>query len=368
MALSIHIDRSNPLPLYVQLKNALQREIRSGQLAYGDKLPSEPELHQQLGLSRMTIRNALSELVSENYIQKMPGKGSFVCYNAAESSAGKIDVLLDVTYSYFSSLYIKSISESMMQHNYQFVIYDTQDKTERICDTLERILQNGSAGILLQPSHLVEAPSQRLKDLLISIANRGIPLVTIDRTINDIACVNVRFDDFAGAQAAAEYLISLGHKKFAMVCRSIFTESAPRYNGFDSVLLKNNLEPLIVVDYDDDYAKKLVSLVRNENVTAIFNYSDAIALKTMRYLNEANIRIPEDVSVVGFDDTVFANATNPSLTSVIHPKEMLGHIAAEMLISIVEQYPYTIPEDLLTPKISIKDSCAAPSKESEEIK
>ena len=128
----------------------------------------------------------------------------------------------------------------------------------------------------------------------------------------------------------------------------------------------NKRPKLVVIDY-----LQLMTMPsaggrsRNEEVTAIFNYSDAIALKTIRYLNEARIRIPEDVSIVGFDDTIFANATNPPLTSVIHPKELLGHIAAETLISIVEHYPYTIPENLLTPKMSIKGSCAALPQKSE---
>lgn len=356
MELSIFIDRSSPIPLYAQLKTALQQAIRRGDLAYGEKLPSENEFMEQLGLSRMTIRSALSQLASENYIHKLHGKGTFVCYSAESAAAGKIDVLLDVTYAYFSTHYIKSISEVLSANNYQFVIHDTQDSQEHICDILEKILQSDCAGILLQPSHIVEPQLPRLKNLLLAINERGIHSVMIDRSIEGVSSENVLFDDYLGGRIAAEHLVSLGHKKCAMVCCSTFTENEPRFNGFNDLLLEKGLTPLFVVEKDKNMEQKLVELVKKEHITAVFNYNDEVALKTFRYLNAAGIRIPQDVSVLGYDDTVLAKATDPQMTSVVHPKELLGHIAAKKLLSLIEQRPYTPPEDQLYPRLIIRSS------------
>ena len=355
------IDRGDPTPLYAQLKNALQAQIRTGALPYGEKLPSENEFMAHLGLSRMTIRSALSQLANENYVHKIHGKGTFVCYNTANAAMGNIDVLLDVTYAYFSSHYIKSISEVLTKHNYQFVIHDTQDDQEHICLTLERILQKDSAGIILQPSHLVEPQSPRLKELLQQIQQRAIPCVTIDRTLDGMSVVSVPFDDYTGGRIAAEHLVSLGHKNCAMVCCSSFLENAPRFNGFNSVLQEYNLPPLIAVEKDQDLAQNLVQLVREKHITAIFNYNDEVALKTFRFLKSAGIQIPRDVSIVGYDDTVFAKATDPQMTSVVHPKELLGHIAAEKLISLIEHQYYKVDRDAIYPKLSIRDSCCVPN-------
>ncbi len=351
------IDRGDPTPLYAQLKNALQEQIRTGALPYGEKLPSENEFMAHLGLSRMTIRSALSQLSNENYVHKIHGKGTFVCYNTANATAGNIDVLLDVTYAYFSSHYIKSISEVLTKHNYQFVIHDTQDDQTHICLTLERILQNDPAGIILQPSHLVEPQLPRLKELLQQIQQRGIPCVTIDRALEGIPVLSVPFDDYTGGRIAAEYLVSLGHKKCAMVCCSNFVENEPRFSGFDSVLQEYNLPHLIAVEKDTDLAANLVRLVREENVTAVFNYNDEVALKTFRFLSSAGIRIPQDVSIVGFDDTIFTKATDPQMTSVVHPKERLGHITAEKLISLIERRYFKVDKDALHPRLSIRESC-----------
>lgn len=361
MDYSLMIDRGDPTPLYAQLKNALQEQIRTGVLPYGEKLPSENEFMDNLGLSRMTIRSALSQLSNENYVHKIHGKGTFVCYNTANAAAGNIDVLLDVTYAYFSSHYIKSISEVLTKHNYQFVIHDTQDDQAHICLTLERILQNDPAGIILQPSHLVEPQLPRLKELLHQIQQRGIPCVTIDRALEGIPVLSVPFDDYTGGRIAAEYLTSLGHEKCAMVCCSNFVENEPRFNGFNSVLQEYGLPPLISVEKDKELAENLVRLVKEENVTAIFNYNDEVALKTFRFLSSAGIRIPQDVSIVGYDDTVFTKATDPQMTSVVHPKELLGHITAEKLISLIEHRYYKVDKDALFPRLSIRESCCPPN-------
>jgi GntR family transcriptional regulator of arabinose operon len=362
MDLPIYIDRSSPLPLYAQLKTALQHAIRRGDLAYGEKLPSENEFMELLGLSRMTIRSALSQLASENYIHKLHGKGTFVCYNAESAAAGKIDVLLDVTYAYFSSHYIKSISDVLSANNYQFVIHDTQDNQEHICDILEKILQVGSAGILLQPSHMVEPQLPRLRALLLAISESGIPCVTIDRSIEGISTTSVVFDDYLGGRIAAEYLVSLGHKRCAMVCCSNFVENEPRFNGFNDLLIEKGLPPLMAVEKNKELEANLVGLIRREHVTAVFNYNDEVALKTFRFLSAAGIRIPQDVSVLGYDDTVLTKATDPQMTSVIHPKEMLGHISAKQLLSLVEQRHYAPPEDQLYPRLSIRSSCCQAKK------
>lgn len=354
------IDRGDPTPLYAQLKNALQEQIRTGALPYGEKLPSENEFMEQLGLSRMTIRSALSQLANENYVQKIHGKGTFVCYNTANATAGNIDVLLDVTYAYFSSHYIKSISEVLTKHNYQFVIHDTQDDQAHICHTLERILQNDPAGIILQPSHLVEPQLPRLKELLQQIQQVGIPCITIDRALEGIPVISVPFDDYVGGRIAAEYLTALGHEKCAMVCCSNFIENEPRFSGFNSVLQDYGLPPLIPIEKDKDMEENLVRLVKDEGVTAVFNYNDEVALKTYRVFNSAGIRIPQDVSIIGFDDTVFTKATDPQMTSVVHPKELLGHMAAAKLISLIEHRYYKIDKDALYPKLSIRDSCCSP--------
>jgi GntR family transcriptional regulator of arabinose operon len=292
---------------------------------------------------------------------KRQGVGAFVCYsNGSHLVSGSIDVLLDVTYTYFSSHYIKSISEVLAQKNYQFVIHDTRDSQQDIAYILNCILKKGSTGIIIQPPRKVEPLHPELRELFIRLGTNSIPYVMLDHAFEGFPGVQVVFDNYQGGRIAAEYLVSLGHKNCAMVCNSMFYENQSRLDGFNSVLLEKKLPPLYAIEMDHNLEQKLLSAIKEHSVTAIFNYNDETALETMRILHNAGIRVPEDVSVVGFDDTFIATATNPQLTTVIHPKDALGRMAVEKLISLVTQSNLTLDPELLLPRMHIRASCAPP--------
>lgn len=354
--MNFFIDKSSHMPLYIQLKDAFSEKIRNGSLPYGSKLPSENELVELLGLSRMTVRSAMLALANENYVEKHHGKGTFVCYKSKQPVLGHINVLLDVTYAYFSTHYIKSISAILTQNDYHFIIHDTQDNQEKICDTLERILQSDCSGILLQPSRWVEPWSDRLKDLIRTIQVQGIPCVLLDRSIEGVSLPCVQFNDYGGARIAAEHLVQLGHRRCAMVCCSNFCENATRYAGFNSVLQEHGYPTLFTVEKDNQLEENLIDAVQKNNITAIFCYNDEVAVKVFHHLAAAGYHIPTDISVIGFDDTVLTQATSPQMTSVIHPKEHLGLASANLLIGILEHQDYVIPMQSLRPKLCVRES------------
>ena len=354
------IDRSSLIPLYAQLTQAIKKAIHSGAIVCGDKLPSENEFMSLCGLSRMTVRSALAQLVTEKYIEKRHGSGAYVIYDAsAQAISGSIDVLLDVTYTYFSTHYIKSISEVLTRNNYRFVIHDTRDSQQEICTTLNRILLTGSTGVIIQPPHRMEDLLPEMRELFYRLGAAGIPHVLLDRMLEGVPGVQISFNEYAGGQVAAEHLVSLGHRNCAMVCASKFYENEHRLAGFNSVLSKHRLPLLHTVELDHHLRENLLSAIRRQHVTAVFCYNDEAALEAMRILNDAGIRVPQDVSVIGFDDTIITAATNPQLTSVIHPKEALGRTAAEKLISLIEGIPHSADYRVLDPQLHIRASCAA---------
>lgn len=364
MALRIDIDRSSAVPLYAQLYRALKDSIRSGAIAYGQRLPSENELSAGFGLSRMTVRSALSQLASEKYIEKVQGKGAFACYRSP-AITGSIDVLLDVSYTYFALRYIQSISGILKQSNYRFIIHDTLDSQAEICRTLGQVLAGGTAGIILQPAHRIEPPGPELRGLLSHAAAQGIPFVMLDRAYDGIPGPRVVVDEACGGRIAAEFLLSLGHRRCAMVCRSDYYENSPRREGFQAVLSERGLPPLLAIEQDGKLEGSLLEAIRAQGVTAVFCFNDETAVETMRLLRGAGVRIPEDVSLVGFDDTVIAEATDPPLTSVIHPKDALGRAAAERLIGIIEGHGAAPFDGQMKPSLHIRESCAKPRKKAQ---
>ena len=354
---TICIKKDSPIPLYAQLHDTLQQQIRAGLLPYGEKLPSENEFMEALNISRMTVRTALSMLAQDGYVEKQHGKGSFVSFRTDALQSKRVHVLLDVTYAYFSSNYIKSISEVLDQNGLDFVIHDTQDDQEVICSILEKLTKTECGGIILQPSHLADPIMPKLLELINLLTSNQKPMVLLDQDIPGVSVMKVSFDDFAGGKLAAEHLIGLGHQNFAMLCCSRFSENAPRFAGFQSALSDAGLPPLLRIEKNADLPENLLNSIRENQVTAVFAYNDEVALKAFHILHREGIRIPEDISVIGFDDTVFTKATYPQLTSIVHPKEYLGKVAANMLISNMKGTTYDPDASLLQPRISVRGSC-----------
>ena len=354
--LPFSVDRSSLIPLHAQLVQSIRGAILSGRLAYGEKLPSENEMVAGLSLSRFTVRTALAALAADHYIEKQHGRGTYVCYRDT-APRGNIDVLLDVTYSFFSTMYIKSISEVLAAANYRFVIHNTEDSPETVCAALEQLSGKGSAGVILLPPHVLQESCPAMTDALVGLGAQGIPLVILDRRLEGVGAAQIVFDDFAGGKRAAEYLLSLGHRRIAMVCRSSFAENEARLHGFNAVLAMNGLPPVCEIEEDEHTEAQLLRLIREEEISALFSYNDETALKVMRILDQAGIRIPADVSVMGYDDTILARTVQPALTSVIHPKEALGRMAAEKLISLIEGRDYLPPAEALEARVHVRASC-----------
>ncbi len=356
--LTIEINRSSPVPLYAQLSDAVRSAILNGELAYNEKLPSENELTSQYGLSRMTVRSAMADLAAKKLIEKHQGRGAFVCYNRNLAPfTGNIDVLLDVSYTYFSGHYIRSISSVLSRRNYRFVIHDTWDDQQKIAEILEGILGSGSSGIILQPSHREEPLLPALADLLNRLSESGIPYLFLDRGIPGFPGARMTFDDYAGGKAAAEYLLSLEHRNIGMIACPEYYENAPRRDGFNAVLAENGLPPLKEIPAVGNWAESLPDLVRAGELTALFCYNDQMALTAMHALQKARLSIPKDVSVLGFDDTLLATASNPQMSSVIHPKDLLGERAAEKLLCMIEGTEYRSAPQPLAPLLHLRSSC-----------
>ena len=225
---------------------------------------------------------------------------------------------------------------------------------------MTRILQKGSCGVIIHPSSLKEPLLPEQQDILSRLDSSGIPYITFDRTYENMPGTQLIFDDFEGGRIAAEHLISLGHRNCAMVCNNAYRENQRRMDGFNSVLVENELPPLHTIDRSVNLEENLVQLIQEEQITAIFNFSDDTALETMRALHHAGFQIPDDVSIIGFDDTVIATASNPQLTSIVHPKDTLSHMAAEKLLALIEKRPIEMDLDILKPQLHIRASCAPP--------
>lgn len=338
------LDHYSTVPRYMQLANLLRQQIESGEIRPGEKLPSESEMMQTYHIGRPTVRAALKELVDVGLLVKMQGKGTF-CRGERKGSAYNIEVLLDMENEYFIPYYVRAISSVLQENGCNFLIGNTNRNAESICQQLEQFLQKDTTGVILQmtPVDITPETRQRLISCFAAFHRRNIPLILIDSQLDGAEISFCAIDDCAGGARAAEHLAAYGHRRCAMLGPSDLYDARQRYEGFCASAERFRMEPPTLLACGENIEQTLPGLLRDRGITGIFCYNDAIAQRCIRALAGAGYQVPEQISVIGFDDSFLAAAIEPPLTTLCHPKEELGRHTAAALLQLIRgelQWPY----------------------------
>jgi len=352
------IDRSSYEPMYKQIRRDIEDKILSGQIKIGDKLMSENEMLNHYQVARMTVRAALNELVSSGCVAKERGRGTFCVSMPKKERKKKIDVLLDVDNVYFMPYFVNGISSVLQENDYHLMLHDTNGDMEMMERILRELLEEGTEGILVQPYIGTEALSEGLIAVLQACMDGKIPLVTLDGKFTGFDFAGFMTDDVTGGDLAARHLIDMGHRKIFGVFRNCIKDSTFRCQGYLQAMQRRQL-PTTVLDGDGDYEKPLLDAVREGRCTAIVCYNDYLAVECYHLFTRNAIRIPEDVSVVGYDDTELSATAIPKITSVTHPKNIMGEEAARCLMEMIRENQMTYVRKLYQPELAQRDSVAS---------
>jgi LacI family transcriptional regulator len=177
----------------------------------------------------------------------------------------------------------------------------------------------------------------------------------------------VDVDNVGGARMAVEHLIRLGHKRIGTVTGPLsMTSGADRLVGYRQALEAHHVpvqEALIAEgDFTESGGAMGVQRLLSASPTAIFAASDVMAIGALKALREADLRVPEDVALVGFDNIPVATAVEPALTTVRQPIERLGSMAADLLLNLLENPPDAqapAHRIVLPAKLIVRASCGA---------
>jgi GntR family transcriptional regulator of arabinose operon len=331
------IDRDGPLPLYYQLEEHIKAQIKSGRIKAGDKLPSESEMVAAYGLGRLTIRGALARLVNAGYLKKVHGKGTFCIASQAKTDRIDVDVILDMAYTYFIPYYVKSISAVLLAHNCNFIISDSHDDPDKIAGILEGIVCRGSSGVIVQPSRSCVKTPDRIKCAFQQLRAAGIPYIMIDSIYEGIESSYTIMDEYKGGVMAARFLYELGHRRLAVVSMDQYCDSLQRRDGFTNTCALLGIPPPLLISWTTSLEKTLVRKLKSGEITALFCYNDEVAVQCLRILKNGGMVVPDDISVLGFDDTVLAVTVEPSLATIAHPKQIIGKLAAQVLLDLMDK-------------------------------
>jgi LacI family transcriptional regulator len=194
-----------------------------------------------------------------------------------------------------------------------------------------------AAGVLWFPATSDAQPYQLL-------AESGVPVVILDRIVTGIRAHFVVTDNFLGGYIASKHLIELGHRRIGYITRPIdLYHSQERMRGYRAALVEHGLpddQSLMVKGgfrLEDGRCAALELFDRKPAPSALFAYNDYMAIGALRAASERGIRVPKDISVIGFDDIPQAAFTIPALTTVRQPKLEMGYRGAEILLDLIDR-------------------------------
>ncbi|XID90260.1 LacI family DNA-binding transcriptional regulator [Paenibacillaceae bacterium WGS1546] len=232
---------------------------------------------------------------------------------------------------------ISAVREMVGNAGYDILVFTNKNKERATYTTLCR--ERSVDGVVL----LLTGEGKKRDETLIELQDSGIPCIAIDIPLEGQACAYVESDNYSGARSAMDHLLDLGHTAIAFVGGdTISSTSYNRMRGYQDALMerKIGIDPtLIHLGYFSmEKAKEAVKslMPAHPEVTAFFAASDEMAMGVVQGLREMGLSVPDDISVIGFDDIKAAKDFNPPLTTVRQDKYGLGHEAARLLLRIIE--------------------------------
>ncbi|MDD3885562.1 MAG: GntR family transcriptional regulator [Victivallaceae bacterium] len=369
---------------YQVVEDTIRRRIEDGSYSLGSRLPTELELVSEFNVSRMTVSHGLAELIRENLIKRIPGRGTFVCRR--EISSGDVKENSTVVrcvwpgeiYSqpFAGNGIIQGVFDELSARSIQTGIAFYRNGEE-----FDRIFQNHESGVgyIVWPS-----PIASVQRRISKLQAAGVPLVILDNVQPGFSGCFVATDNQAGARMVIDHLVACGHKRIAYISPEPSMSSlAERCAGVISAFAANGL--LACREYfgiipccdeilPDRYAsgqhafirgwiERLLAYPESRRPDAIFCSNDFIAVSVMNILIELNLRVPEDFSLVGFDNIDYAQLLPVPLTTVAHDFQNIGRVAGRRLYerffsgggygSLVEK---SNDRYLVMPKLILRDS------------
>jgi GntR family transcriptional regulator of arabinose operon len=352
---------------YYKLTEYLKGEILLGRIRQDEQIPSEHMLAEKFSLSRHTVRKAISILVNEGYLYTEHGRGTF-CMDRSRKRNDSRNIGVITTYisEYIFPKVIQGIDNVLSGNGYSIMLKNTNNNTEKEAVCLEEALQKNIEGLIIEPTRsAVFSNNLQYYDAL---DKHRIPYIFIHGFYQQLeGKSHVLLDDAKGMYSVVEYLAKLGHKKIVGIFKADDLQGLERHKGYAGALaeadLPYNSEQVIWFHTEDRNVKPyevLKQMLRNKSgIDAVACYNDEIAFRVFELLRGLGIRVPEDISITGFDDSYFSSACPVKLTSVSHPKEKLGETAAELLLEMLknDNYLKNPVQKVITPELIIKESC-----------
>ena len=316
------------------------------------------DIARELGISPSTVSRALknhpdisnaTKNAVNDLARKLKYKPNEIALSLKHSKSNIIGVIVPEVVHYFFSSVISGIDDLAYANDYNVMVAQTNENYEREVHSVQGMLSSRVAGLLVSVSK-----TTRAYEHLHTLEQNGIPIVFFDRVCSEIDTDKVVVDDFDGAYRAVDYLIKTGCRKivhFAAGQHLLIGKN--RQNGYLHALYKNGIPVddnlIFKCDNYNEAAHLTEKLVRSGNIPdAIFAVNDMTALGALSTIKAIGLKVPEDISIIGFTNGLISTMSEPPLSTIEQHGYEMGQIAVRLLLNRLSK-----AEEEYTPEIRV---------------
>ena len=351
----------------IEVERELRRRIASARHRPGTRLPPERELADSLGCSRGTVAKALAALVAEGLVERRHGAGTFVAERLPSKTAAEKSARNGGVFTFLSPMedsralnsrnkVLDGMHEVLGAARHHVGI-DFYKNASECAACLKRLREARIAGLVLWPT-----PGEEVAREAARLMASGVPVVMIDTFLPGFECDYVVSDNIAGAAGMVRFLAGLGHREICyFTSRPDRSSLVDRLAGFLKGMVMEGLpfSAENVAQTNGNLERVLASVLRRKKrPTAIFASNDMKAIAIMDALRGAGVRVPEDVSVAGFDGVEAGRLVRPALTTMEQDFKGMAAKASRILLERMDGKPASLHYRIyVEPKLKNRKSC-----------
>lgn len=308
-------------------------------------------INKQPGVRR-EARERIKKIIDDtNYRPNLIARG------LVQKKTNAIGLMVPRFHGYYSRI-VDAVIRECNNRNYSVIITGAVGKFERETDNFYLLYERQVEGIVYYAAKITDEHKKILREI-----HKKIPITLIGHKFDEYNVSSVLHDDYGGAKKAIEYLINNGHRKIALIKGPVYDMSAmERHRAYVDILKSHNIEineEIIsegINSIETGFEAMNEILDKTKDITAVFASNDNMAIGAIKAIFKRGLSVPEDISVVGFDDIEFAENYRPALTTVHQNLSGTGKNAIELLFKQIETRGKDISDVVLTNDLVVRES------------
>lgn len=306
--------------------------------------PTYKDIQRVTGLSLSTISKYFNgkNISDENResirsaVEKLDYRVNVFAQSLKSRRAKTIGIMIPELYGFFNGTVMSEVGHFFRQHGYGALVCDCHGDPDKEPEAVDFLIDRQVDGI-------IAAPFLHECSYLNTAVERGVPVVVIDRLLDDFKADTVMVDNWKAGSLAAEELVRNGHRNVGMIGgeKWIYSMKERRW-GFWRTLQRHGIEPDIenfsFLEFSIDAGKEAtMKLLQKDNPpTALFATNDLLTLGMVVAVQQMHLRVPEDISLIGFDNMMMSQVLGKNLTMITQPYDELGRQTAQFMLDLIE--------------------------------